>query len=316
MRIWITGIAGAVGSHAAERLKNEGHDVSGIDAFTDFYDPALKERTSEELEEQGIGVVRGDLATGDLAGLMPPGTDYVFHFAAQPGISAATRMDDYIRNNLVATERVLEAAAGLARPPGLIYISTSSVYGAHASGDETVLPAPISLYGVTKLCAEQLALSYARTGRLKVAALRFFSVYGERERPDKLFRKLIRAIDAGEPFPLHEGSERHVRSFTYVGDAVESCVRVLDGFEGNSGEIFNIGTDATATTGEAIELLEGIMGKKGIYEARPPRPGDQAETAAKIGKARERLGYAPTTALADGLARQVAWHRRSTSDLL
>ncbi|MDB5264441.1 MAG: hypothetical protein JWN64_12 [Parcubacteria group bacterium] len=309
MKIWITGAAGAVGSHAAEQLALAGHDVSGIDAYTDFYDPAFKERNAHELQEKGIPVTKGDLATDKVSGFIPADTEFIFHFAAQPGISSLTSYDTYVRNNLTATHHLLEAACGLSSLKGFVYISTSSVYGARANGSEEVLPEPTSVYGVTKLAAEQLALSYARDGRLPVSVLRFFSVYGERERPDKLFRKLAQAIDRGEPFPLYEGSENHIRSFTYVRDSVQACVRIVEDFSKHVGQIFNIGTDITATTGEAIALIEGVMGKKGVYDMRPPRQGDQIETRASIEKARKAFGYEPKTTLEEGIRNEIAWYQ-------
>lgn len=309
MKVWVTGIAGAVGSHAAERLLRAGHEVSGVDAFTPYYDPRLKQATARELEAQGIGITRADLTEDDVASLIPEGTDYVFQFAAQPGISATTPFADYLRNNIVATERLLDAAESLAGLRGFVFISTSSVYGARANGSEETAPTPTSVYGATKLAAEQLTLARARERGFPAASLRFFSVYGERERPEKLFRKLVPMIDAGKPFPLHEGSERHVRSFTYVGDAVESCVAAIDRFDAIRGEAINIGSDQTATTGEAIKIVERLMGKEARFEILPPRPGDQRETAADIAKARKLLGYAPQTSLEEGLAREVAWCR-------
>ncbi len=309
MRILITGSVGAIGSHVSEHLQKEGHSVFGIDAFTDYYDPAEKRRTAIELLAQGIETKEANLAEADLGAFIPSDTEFIFHFAAQPGISATTSFDAYERNNTIATARLLEHAVKLPKLSGFIFISTSSVYGTQAIGNEESEPRPTSFYGVTKLGAEQLALSYARRGILPVASARLFSVYGERERPDKLFRKLISAIDSGTSIPLYAGSREHRRSFTYVGDIARGLSAMLGQWEKCRGEIFNLGTDETHTTGEGIDIVEKLMGKKGTFVITPPRAGDQLETKADITKARRVLGYAPTVTLEEGLKREIAWCR-------
>ncbi|MBU6323781.1 MAG: NAD-dependent epimerase/dehydratase family protein [Patescibacteria group bacterium] len=309
MKIFITGIAGAIGSNIAERFSARGDEVSGVDAYTDFYDPLMKRRTAHELEAKGIRVEEADIASADLPALIPEGTDFIFHAAAQPGIAAWLSFDTYLRNNIIATHRLVKELQSRARPPKLVFISTSSVYGIRANGSEETPPRPSSDYGVTKLAAEQDALAAYRDAGLPVTALRLFSIYGERERPDKLFRKLIEAIDTGTPFPLYDGARAHLRSYTYVGDVVDACERVCERFDACAGELFNIGSDVTSTTGEGIDLLEELMGKKGTYDIRPPRSGEQLETSADIGKARRVLGYEPKTTLREGLARELSWCR-------
>lgn len=311
MKILVTGSAGAVGSRMAGQLKKGGHSVVGVDAFTDYYDPAEKRRTAAELSGKGIETHEADLASADLSSCIHADTEFIFHFAAQPGISASVSFETYERNNIVATARLLEYARKLSNLVGFINISTSSVYGEQAVGNEESEPRPTSFYGVTKLCAEQLVLSYARRGILPTASARLFSVYGERERPDKLFRKLITAIDTETPFPLFEGSRDHRRSYTYVGDIVNGLSDMTSKWDMCRGQVFNLGTDETHTTGEGIDLLEKLMGKKGQYVMTPPRPGDQKETAADISKARKTLGYEPKTSLEEGLKREIAWCRGS-----
>jgi len=317
MNILVTGAAGFIGSHLAERLIQLGHSVRGLDCFTDYYSVALKELNAEQIQEKGVDFLRLDLAEDDLSPAVR-GVDVVFHSAAQPGISATTAFETYLRNNVTATYRLLEAVRDVPSFQGLINISTSSVYGADASGDETTEPRPTSYYGVTKLAAEQLALAYTRDRGLPTCSLRLFSVYGPRERPDKLYSKLIRCIVEDEPFPLYEGSEHHQRSYTYVSDAVDGLVAALRRFDDCVGEIFNIGTDVTHTTGEAIRTVEDVIGKSAIIETAPPRPGDQLKTHADIGKARRVLDYDPTTTLREGVAEMVAWYReeiRGRADL-
>jgi UDP-glucuronate 4-epimerase len=308
VNILITGVAGFVGSHLAERLVSLGHQVRGIDCLTDYYSRDMKRLNLEQITGVGATCLPLDLAQDDLSEALQ-GAEIVYHLAAQPGISAHTPFDTYLRNNIVATQRLLEAVERSSNCQGMINISTSSVYGSDASGDESTEPKPTSYYGVTKLAAEQLVLAAAREGRLAACSLRLFSVYGPRERPDKLYTKLIHCILAGQPFPLHEGSEHHVRSYTYIADIVDGLVAVLSHWDRCGGEILNIGTDVTCTTGEAIKLAEEIIGKPARLNIRPRRPGDQQRTHANIAKARRLLGYNPTTTLADGLAQEVAWYR-------
>jgi nucleoside-diphosphate-sugar epimerase len=308
MRVFITGIAGAIGSSLAERLRALGHEVSGIDSLTPFYDVRLKEMNLSAVEAVGVPVTRGDIREVALAPLIE-GCDVVFHLAAQPGISALTPFQDYLDNNIVATARLLDVLTTLKNPPHVMYGSTSSVYGVSAKGDEATEPRPTSNYGVTKLASEQLALARHRDSGLPVTSLRLFSVYGERERPEKFFIKLIRAIHEDTEFPLHEGSEEHVRSFTYIGDILDGLVAAMERRDAVNGEIVNIGTDVTATTGEGLALVQELSGKKANIKRLPPRPGDQKETAAHIEKARRLLGYSPKTSLREGLQKQIEWYR-------
>ncbi|MBN1484999.1 MAG: NAD-dependent epimerase/dehydratase family protein [Chloroflexia bacterium] len=309
MNILVTGAAGFIGSHLAERLVDLGHRVRGLDCLTDYYDPALKRMNVEDIMRRGVEFLPLDLAGDDLAEAVRD-VDIIYHAAAQPGISATTPYESYVRNNLTATYRLLQAIRRSSDAlRSLIYLSTSSVYGAEATGPETSEPKPTSYYGVTKLAAEQLALAYYREQGLPVCSLRLFSVYGPRERPEKLYPKLIRCILEDREFPLYEGSEQHWRSYTYVGDAVDGLVAVLDRLELCRGEIFNIGSDTAITTGEGIRLVEEIVGRPARKVVQRRRPGDQLRTQADIYKARRILGYNPSTSPREGLEREVAWVR-------
>ncbi len=309
MNILVTGAAGFIGSHLAERLIARGHSVRGLDCLTDYYARALKELNVSELLEKGIVFLPLDLAADDLSSAVQD-IEMVYHVAAQPGISATTSFETYVRNNVVATYRLLEAVQQSPTLQGFINISTSSVYGAYATGNETSEPKPTSYYGVTKLAAEQLALAYQRTRGLPACSMRLFSVYGPRERPEKLYFKLIQAILEDRELLLYEGSEHHVRSYTYVDDAVDGLVAVLDHWDRCAGEIFNIGTDTTITTGEGIRIVEEIIGKPVRIARRPEREGDQLKTQANIEKAQRILGYQPTTRPREGLRKQVEWYRQ------
>jgi len=315
MKIIVTGAAGAIGSHVAEALKKKSHNVIGIDCLTDYYSSEIKEINISDLEKAGITIVRKNIAHDDLSSVLD-GVEIIYHFAAQPGLSASTSFEKYLENNIVATEKLLEAAQKIKSLKLFVYISTSSVYGEHADSDETAEPKPNSFYGVTKLSAEQLALSYFRDKGLPVVVFRLFSVYGERERPEKLYHKVIRNILNDEPFTLYEGSENHRRSYTYVGDVVDACLLVLNKADSIKGEIFNIGNDKTITTGEGLALIEKIMGKKIKYKKLPRRAGDQLETAAKIDKAKKILGYKPKVSPEEGLRREVEWYKNKICNRL
>ncbi|MFA5942664.1 MAG: NAD-dependent epimerase/dehydratase family protein [Candidatus Paceibacterota bacterium] len=308
MKILVTGIAGAIGSHVGERFLELGYEVIGIDSFTSYYDPAIKKINAKDVIKKGGKIYEYDLAEDDFTKVLKD-VEVIFHFAAQPGISSKTKFEEYTRNNIIATQRLLEAAMKVPTLKLFVHISTSSVYGVRAQGNEKTVPEPTSHYGVTKLAAEQLALSYYREFGLPVTVFRLFSVYGPRERPEKLFHKLIKSILEKKDFPLFQGSEYHKRSFTYVGDVVDACVSALTVTEKTIGEIFNIGGGATATTQEGIAVIEDLLGHTATITILPKRPGDQFETKADISKARDILGFEPSTALWQGLEKQVEWYK-------
>ena len=304
----ITGAAGFIGSHLSERLIALGHDVLGIDCFTDYYSRAQKMLNRNQISDKGVEFLHLDLAEDDLDFALE-GVEGIYHLAAQPGISATTPFDAYLKNNLIGTHRLLDAAKKSDSLRGFINISTSSVYGADATRDEKTEPKPTSYYGVTKLAAEQLVLAAAREEDFPACSMRLFSVYGPRERPEKLYPRLIASILEDKAFPLYEGSEEHLRSYTYVGDIVDGLVSLLDKVDKIKGEIFNIGTDVAITTGEGIRIVEEILGKAAKIEQKPKRPGDQLKTQAHIEKARHVLDYNPMTTAREGLEKEVEWYR-------
>lgn len=307
-KIIVTGAAGFIGSHLAERLITQGHKVIGIDCLTDYYSRAQKTLNMNQASEKGVGFLHLDLAEDDLGAALKD-VEIIYHVAAQPGISATTPFSAYLRNNLIATNRLLDAAKISASLRGFINISTSSVYGADATGNEQTEPKPTSYYGVTKLAAEQLIMAAAREENFPACSLRLFSVYGPRERPEKLYPRLIASILEDKAFPLYEGSEKHLRSYTYVGDIVDGLVSALNKLNELNGEILNIGSDVAITTGEGIRIVEEILGKKAKIAPKPKRPGDQLKTHANIDKARRVLGYNPTTTARQGLEKEVTWYQ-------
>jgi len=310
MNILITGAAGFIGSHLAERLADLGHAVRGLDCLTDYYDRSLKESNVKAIKRKGVTFLPLDLAVDDLTDAVAD-VEFIYHPAAQPGIAATVAFETYARNNITATHRLLQAVQESPSLRGFVNISTSSVYGAFATESEESEPKPTSYYGVTKLAAEQLALAFAREQGFPACSLRLFSVYGPRERPDKLYPKLIHALLQDETVPLFEGCEQHRRSYTFVSDVIDGMVTVLDKWERCVGEIFNIGTDQSITTGEGIKIVEEIIGKQVKVERKPKRSGDQKETRANIEKARRVLGYDPTTTPRQGLEQEVEWYRQN-----
>jgi nucleoside-diphosphate-sugar epimerase len=311
MKILITGAAGFIGSHTSERLKDLGHEVVGIDNFSPYYDVSLKKLNAKALSDKDITILQVDLRSDDLVEKLPNDFDYIFHFAAHPGISNTSTFEDYFTNNILATQRLLEFAENLPKKPFFVNIATSSIYGLEATFPESVPPKPASWYGVTKLAAEQLVLAKSRENKLQGTSFRLFSVYGPRERPDKLYTRLIDCGLNNKAFPLFEGSEKHLRSFTYVQDIVDGIVSAIGKETICNGEIFNLGTETESTTAQGIATVEEILQKKIATEKKPPRAGDQSRTKANIDKARKLLGYNPKTTLKEGLLAQTEWFRNS-----
>lgn len=296
MNILVTGAAGFIGSHLAERLKKLGHDVVGLD--------------QKDLSLQNIPILNLDLAQDDVSSAIPD-VDIVFHLAAQSGISQKVSFEAYVRNNIRATYKLLEAVKERKTLKMFVNVASSSVYGAHATGPEETVPAPVSWYGVTKLSAEQLAFAYHRSKKLPVCSMRLFSVYGPRERPEKLSSQYVRAIfDNDYTFTLREGSEYHIRSYTFVDDVVDGLLAVLERVEECNGEIFNLGWSGAITTAHQIELLENASGKRAKVVRVPKLFGDQYETIAVIDKARKILGYNPKINPEEGTKRFVEWYRK------
>lgn len=308
MNILVTGAAGFIGSHLVERLLTLGHAVRALDAITDTYSTQLKMHNLRQLQSCGAEFWETDLAVDDLYDAIND-IDVIFHLAGQPGISTVLPFDIFARNNMVATARLLDSALTRGGMKAFINISTSSVYGSNACGDESSATAPTSTYGSTKLAAEQLVLSRACVGSLPACSLRLYSVYGPRERPDKLYTRLIASLLEDREFPLFEGSLEHQRSYTYVADVVDGMISAMNHIDNCGGEIFNLGAATTITTREAIQAAEVLIGRQARMVSHPRRDGEQWRTHANIVKAQQRLGYAPRHTLHQGLAAQIKWYR-------
>ena len=300
MRFVVTGAAGFIGSHLAEELLSEGHDVLGVDSFTDYYERARKERNAA-----AIDVVEADLAVAALEPLLA-GADGVFHLAGQPGVRASwgEGFQRYLDRNVRATQRVFEAAAEMG--VRVVFASSSSVYGDAETypTPEEVVPRPISPYGITKLACEHLAAAIGRAHGLDAVVLRYFTVYGPRQRPDMAFTAMLEALVRGERFRLFgEGSA--ARSFTYVGDAVAASIAAME--RGRPGEVYNVGGGEEATMNEAIALVEGISGRSVDVQRVEAAAGDVTRTKADVSKAGAELNWAPATPLREGLQAQWEW---------
>ncbi|PIP86881.1 3-beta hydroxysteroid dehydrogenase [Candidatus Campbellbacteria bacterium CG22_combo_CG10-13_8_21_14_all_36_13] len=306
-KILVTGSAGFIGSHISERLAKDGHEVIGIDNFSDYYSRDLKEKNVYDIKRVGVKFFEIDLVTDDLSEVVN-GVTHVVHCAAQPGLSDLVHKDIFFRNNVVATEKLLEALKDSKTLQCFIYTSTSSVYGINAHGDEETEPNPISDYGHTKLETENLIRKYQKTHNFPASILRPYSVIGPRERPEKLFTKLIKSVLEEEEFPLFKGSDEHIRSYTYVGDIVDGIVLALFNPDKSVGEIFNIGGGEVTTTGQAIQIVSEIIGKPARIKHLQPRQGDQEYTRANFDKAERVLGYKPKTSFKEAIKRQVEWY--------
>ncbi|MFC5195428.1 NAD-dependent epimerase/dehydratase family protein [Bizionia hallyeonensis] len=309
MKILVTGAVGFIGSHTAERLKDMGHDVIGVDNFSPYYSESLKKLNEKALNNKGIPVLKLDLRSNNLIDNLPTDIDFIFHFAAQPGISTTSTFEDYFTNNIIATKNIIDFALQLKDLKLFVNIGTSSIYGLEATFPETVAPKPASHYGVTKLAAEQLVLQKSREKQLKTCSLRLYSVFGPRERPEKMYTKLIACGFNKEAFPLYQGSSSHLRSFTYVDDIVDGVVSVMNAIDAVDGEIINLGTEVEHTTQEGIDAVSHVMDLNIAIQHVSARAGDQLRTKAIIDKARSLLNYNPQTTLLEGVEKQVAWYK-------
>lgn len=307
MRALVTGAAGFIGSHLAEALLARGTEVVGLDSFTDYYDRAQKDANlSPLLESQAFRFVEVSLTDADLPGLLNDVT-HVFHLAAQAGVRKSWGQDFriYTALNLDATQVLLEAC--VERPlERFVYASSSSVYGDHVALPmrEDALPRPVSPYGVTKLAAERLCMLYHHNAGVPAVALRYFTVYGPRQRPDMAFHRFLLAAMRDEPIHLY-GDGRQTRDFTFVADAVSATVAA--GLQGIPGQVYNIGGGSRISMNEAVDLIASCTGRRLDVRHEAAQRGDMRDTYADTSLARRDLGFAPSVSLEDGLRAEHAW---------
>jgi UDP-glucose 4-epimerase len=306
-RCLVTGVAGFIGSHLAEALVETGAEVVGVDSFVDYYSRSTKERNLLHLRRQsGFQFIEADLATADLDSLLD-GTTHVFHQAGQAGVRASWDADfpSYVVNNIIVTQRLLQAVR---RTPveAFVFASSSSVYGntPELPTSESALPMPVSPYGTTKLAAEHLCRLYAESFGIPAVSLRYFTVYGPRQRPDMAFHKLCTALLDGTEFELY-GDGDQTRDFTFVADIVRANLLAASSAAQHAGRVFNIGGGNRVTLNAAIELLEAMTGRRLKLNAAPRQAGDARHTYADCSAIESALGFTPEWKLEAGLDAQL-----------
>ena len=309
MRALVTGCAGFIGSHLTEALLDAGHSVVGIDCFNDNYGRAQKLANLRQVREwTNFEFVPIDLSRGDLAEFVES-AEVVFHLAAEPGVRSSwgMRYGRYVQNNIVATQHLLQAARGR-EGLRIVYASSSSVYGNATPG---VLSAegsptrPISPYGQTKLSAEQLCGVHRAEFGMDIVCLRYFTVYGPRQRPDMAFHRFLRAALRGEGIEVF-GDGAQTRDFTYVEDVVAATLAAANG-PSLPVEVLNIGGGSPTSLRAALEIVQGLTGRTLDVRHAPREHGDARDTAADTTLARELLGFAPQTGLEQGLRAELEW---------
>ncbi|CAN5424116.1 NAD-dependent epimerase/dehydratase family protein [soil metagenome] len=314
MKALVTGVAGFVGSTLAQRLAGDGHEVLGIDAFTDYYDPQLKRTNVDSLAAHDVSIVEGSLNEVDLQALLD-GVDVVFHQAGQPGVRKSWGSDfsEYIQQNIQATQRLLEAAKDSTTLKRLVYASSSSVYGdaQRYPTVETDRPQPVSPYGVTKLAAEHLCTLYARNFAVPTLSLRYFTVYGPRQRPDMAFTRFVHAAIADQPITLY-GSGEQVRDFTFIDDVVEANVLAASS-KVAAGSVYNVAGGTNISVNGVLDILESIHGRTIAVNREPTVAGDVFRTGGLIERITVELGWTPRTSIETGLRQQYEWAASSRS---
>jgi UDP-glucose 4-epimerase len=307
MKALVTGVAGFIGSTLAERLLADGADVIGIDCFTDYYPRPMKERNlATATAHPRFRFVEARIQDADLSTLLADRT-HVFHLAAQAGVRKSWGRDFnvYTVNNVEATQVLLEACAPLSLER-LVYASSSSVYGDNVPMPmrEDALPQPVSPYGVTKLAAEQLCYLYHVNYGLPAVSVRYFTVYGPRQRPDMGFHKFLRATVRGEPITVY-GDGEQTRDFTFVRDAVSATIAAA--VRGVPGRVYNVGGGSRVSVNEVLEMIGRVSGRRPLIEIDPAQKGDMRHTYADTVLARTDLGFVPTVGLEEGLTAEHAW---------
>jgi UDP-glucose 4-epimerase len=308
VKVVVTGAAGFIGSHLVDRLLSEGHEVTGVDAFVDFYPRAAKEKNLRAARDhRRFRLIEGEVQSLPLVDLLD-GASQVYHLAAQAGVRSSWGREfaQYSNHNVLATQHLLEAAVD-AGVPRLVYASSSSVYGAaELPLREDAACHPLSPYGVTKLAAEHLACLYERNHGLPVVSLRYFTVYGPRQRPDMAFHRFLAAARDGTPVRIF-GDGKQTRDFTYVDDIVTATRRAGD--SGRPGCVYNVGGGQRLALEDVLRTIEQVTGRKLAITRDEAQKGDMRDTFADTTAAKRDLGFQPSVALPEGLAREWEWIR-------
>jgi UDP-glucuronate 4-epimerase len=310
MRVVVTGAGGFIGGHLADAALAAGHSVLGVDCVTDYYDVAQKRASIDRLSaDPGFRFQEADLRTAELAPLLD-GAEVIFHLAGQPGVrlSWSDGFVDYVGHNVLATQRLLEAARAT-RPRRIVYASSSSVYGNAPSYPTTEddLPRPHSPYGVTKLAGEHLCSLYGANWGVPTVSLRYFTVYGPRQRPDMGMHRFFTAIRQGRPLPIF-GDGEQVRDFTFVSDVVAANLAAAAA-DVAPGTVLNVAGGGSISVNDLIAVIERTVGHEIEIERLPEQAGDVRATGGSIERTRALLGWAPAVGIAEGLAAQWAWQR-------
>jgi UDP-glucuronate 4-epimerase len=317
MKVLVTGGAGFIGSHLVERLLEAGHGVDVLDEFNDYYDPRIKRANLLAVQDR-ITIHEADIRSAAAVDRIVSrgGFDCIVHFAARAGVRPSIKEPRlYIDTNVIGTYNLLEAsrAAGIRR---FICASSSSVYGVLKTApfrEDMALTETISPYAATKLAAEQLCSNYSHLYGMRTINLRFFTVYGPRQRPDLAIHKFTRFIHEGKPIDQYgDGSTR--RDYTYIDDIIQGVMSCLT-YEGRLCDVFNLGESQTTTLTELIRAIEDTLGKQAVINRMPDQPGDVPLTYADISKARSLLNYNPTTKIKDGIPKFVDWYLHSRREL-
>lgn len=305
----VTGAAGFIGSHLVETLLSQGKQVIGIDHFNDYYDPKLKRKNIAHFENHpAFTLIEGDIQLLNWSVLLK-GVEVVYHQAAQAGVRASwgDGFRAYTERNINATQVLLEAAKDAKNLQRLVFASSSSVYGDAETlpTNESVCPQPVSPYGITKLASERLCLLYHKNFGVPVVGLRYFTVYGPRQRPDMAFHKFFQAVMQGQAIPIY-GDGQQTRDFTYISDAIAANLAAATA-PAAIGEVFNIGGGSRVVLTEIIDSMEKIVGRPIYRQHIENAKGDARHTAADVSKAQKLLGYQPQVSLVAGLTQEWLW---------